>query len=37
MRAEALRKSDMRALQKADGIEHTSIAILDKIRPVERD
>jgi hypothetical protein len=37
LRAVALRTSDMRMLQKADGIEHTAIAILDKIRPVERD
>ena len=37
LRAQALRNSDMRALQKADGMEHTSIAILDQIRPAERD
>jgi membrane associated rhomboid family serine protease len=37
LRADALRNSDMRGLQKADGLEHTSIAILDKIRPAERD
>jgi hypothetical protein len=37
LRASALRNSDMRALQKADGLEHTAIGILDKIRPVERD
>ena len=37
LRASALRNSDMRALQKADGLEHAAIGILDKIRPVERD
>jgi rhomboid protease GluP len=37
VRADALRGSDLRGLQKADALEHTSIAILDKIRPAERD
>jgi rhomboid protease GluP len=37
LRAEALRHSDMRGLQKDDGIEHQALAILDKIKPVERD
>jgi rhomboid protease GluP len=37
VRAEALRKSDMRMLQKADGVEHTAVAILEEIKPAERD
>ena len=28
---------DMRGLQKADGVEHAAIAVLDKIRPVKLD
>lgn len=37
LRADALRSSDVKALQKADGLEHSAIAILEKIRPAERD
>jgi len=37
LRADALRGSDMRGLQKADGVEHAAIAVLDKIRPVKLD
>jgi membrane associated rhomboid family serine protease len=37
LRADALRSSDMKALQKADGLEHSATAILDKIRPADRD
>jgi hypothetical protein len=37
LRATSLRASDMKGLQKADGLEHTATAMLDKIRPAERD
>lgn len=37
LRAEALRGSNMRQLQQADTVEHAAIAVLDKIRPADRD
>jgi hypothetical protein len=37
LRAEGLRTSNMRALQKADGAERASLEALDPIRPVQHD
>jgi hypothetical protein len=37
LRGEALRGSNMRQLQQADTVEHAAIAVLDQIRPADRD